>query len=225
MKVITIIPAYNEGNVIKTVVGNALKYSDVLVVDDGSTDQTSNLAREAGAMVVKHSQNRGKGAAIKTGLKKALNDDYQALVLMDGDGQHDPGHIPLLASGINGADMVMGSRFKEGVPEGMALQRRLSNNLTTKLMGYVTGYRLTDSQCGFRAISPLAARLFLDVPYNDYVYESEVLYLASKKKLLIDEKPIPCTYNDEKSYITGINIFNYIIFILKLLSRKLKRED
>lgn len=225
MKIITIIPAYNEGNIIKTVVEEALKYSDVLVVDDGSTDQTSALAREAGAMVLKHSQNRGKGAAIKTGLKKALNYDYHALVLMDGDGQHDPHHIPLLASGISEADMVVGSRFNEGAPEGMALQRRFSNNLTTKLMGYVTGYKLSDSQCGFRAISPQAARLFLDIPYNDYVYESEVLYLASKKKLLINEKPISCSYNGEKSYITGISIFNYIIFTLKLFLSKLKRED
>lgn len=225
MKLITIIPAYNEENVIKTVVEGALKYSDVLVVDDGSTDQTSTLAREAGAMVVKHAKNRGKGAAIKTGLKKALDYDYQVLVFMDGDGQHDPRHIPLLASGIGEADMVVGSRFKEGAPKGMALQRRLSNSLTTKIMGFVTGYHLTDSQCGFRAISPRAARLFLDIPYNDYVYESEVLYLASKKNLLINEKAISCTYGSEKSYITGISIFNYIIFTLKLFLRKLKRED
>jgi len=160
MNVITIIPAYNEEKTIKNIVNCALKYSDVLLVDDGSTDGTSKLAKDAGAKVIKHYRNRGKGAAIKTGLKEALYNDYQVIVLLDGDGQHDPRCIPQLVSYIGNAGIVIGSRFKDGAPEGMPLLRKLSNTLTTHFIRYMTGYQITDSQCGFRVISSNVVRFF-----------------------------------------------------------------
>ncbi len=222
MEIITIIPSYNEEETIKEVVHQALRYSNVLVVDDGSTDDTSKQAVEAGAMIIEHKVNLGKGAAIKTGLKKALDDVYKVIILMDGDGQHNPKCIPLLASGIGEAELVICSRFINGPPLGMTLMRRLSNNLTTYILKYITGYQITDSQCGFRAISFDVARIFLNIPYNDYVYESETIYQASKNGVVIEEKPIPCSYKDEKSYITWINVLNYTLFLLKLFLRELK---
>ncbi|WP_236950981.1 glycosyltransferase family 2 protein [Methanobacterium subterraneum] len=96
MRIITIIPAYNEETAILNVVKGVKKYSDVLVVDDGSTDKTAILAKNVGATVIKHWKNIGKGAAIKTGLKSAIEDDYDFMVLLDGDGQHDPQCIPFL---------------------------------------------------------------------------------------------------------------------------------
>ena len=105
MRIITIIPAYNEENAIAQVVNCVKKYSDVIVVDDGSTDQTSQLAKNAGAKVLKHNKNMGKGAAIKTGLGSAIKDDYDFMVLLDGDGQHDPGCIPFLLDGMDGVDL------------------------------------------------------------------------------------------------------------------------
>ncbi|AEG17224.1 glycosyltransferase family 2 protein [Methanobacterium paludis] len=224
MKLITIIPAYNEEVAIKNVVETALAYSDVLVVDDGSTDRTSQLAKEAGAEVFKHPQNEGKGAAIKTGLKTGLEHGYNTFVVLDGDGQHDPNDIPSLTSAINGAEVVIGSRFKKNLPENIPIQRKLSNAITTKFMRYVTGYTLTDSQCGFRAISNDAAKLFLDIKYDDYVYESEMFYVASKNNITIEEASISCKYGDEKSYVTWRSVLNYIFFILMILLRKLKES-
>lgn len=224
MKIITIIPALNEEKFINDIVERALTHSDVMVVDDGSTDDTFTKATEAGAWVIKHEKNLGKGAAIKTGIIKSLNCKYDIIVIMDGDGQHDPEDIPKLISSMVEADIAIGSRFKNNNPKNMPLQRRLSNKFTTKLIKYVTGYHITDSQSGFRSISNSAAQFFINIPYNDYVYESEVLYQASKNKIKIKEQQISCSYKDEKSYITWINVLKYIFFIFKLILRKLESK-
>ena len=222
MRCITIIPAYNEEEAIESVVGCALKYCDVLVVDDGSNDNTYNLAKTAGARIVKHEKNMGKGAAIKSGLKEALTNDYNIFILLDGDGQHNPDCIPSFISNMGGSELVIGSRFKNGTPENMPVWRKLSNKITTNLIKFVTGYRLTDSQSGFRAMSRNAAGLFQDIKYDDYVYESEMLYKAAKHRIKVSEAPIPCTYGNEKSYVTKIHALKYILFIIGLLGRKLK---
>ena len=222
MKIVTIIPAYNEEFAIETVVNGALKHSDVIVVDDGSTDNTYNLAKSAGAIVIKHDKNKGKGAAIKSGLKKGLKNDYDVFIFIDGDGQHDPDDIPSVTSHINGAKLVVGSRFMEGNPINMPIQRRLSNKITTNLIRYVTGYNLTDSQNGFRALSRDVAKLFIDIKYDDYIYESEMFYRASKNSIIVEEVAIGCTYGIEKSYVTKWHVLIYILFIIRLLFRKLK---
>ena len=222
MKFITIIPAYNEEKAIKSVVECALKYGDVLVVDDGSDDNTYNLAKSADVKIVKHEKNMGKGAAIKSGLKEALNSNYDVLILLDGDGQHNPDCIPSFISNMDGNELVIGSRFKKGNPENMPVWRKLSNKITTNLIKFGTGYRLTDSQSGFRAISRNAAGLFLDIKYNDYLYESEMFYRAARHNIKVSEAPIPCTYGDEKSYVTKMHALKYILFIIGLLGRKLK---
>lgn len=222
MKYITVIPAYNEKDAIGGVVRCALKYSDVLVVDDGSTDNTYDLAKNAGAEVIKHKKNRGKGAAIKSGLKKALNNDYDVLIVLDGDGQHNPDCIHLFTSNIGNNELIIGSRFKKGDPKNMPVQRRLSNKITTNIIKYTTGYKLTDSQSGFRAMSRDAAGLFLDIEYNDYIYESEMLYKAYKNGVKVNEASIPSTYGNEKSYVTKVHAMKYVLFIIRLLGRKLK---
>ncbi|EKF87142.1 glycosyltransferase family 2 protein [Methanobacterium formicicum] len=224
MRIITIIPAYNEENTIAHVVNGVKKYSDVLVVDDGSTDETSALAITAKSNVLKHNKNIGKGAAIKTGLKSAISDDYDLMVLLDGDCQHDPRCIPLLLDGMEGVDLLIGSRFLNMPPQHMPLQRRLSNGITTRLIRFVTGYHITDSQCGFRVISKKAAPFFVDIPYNDYVYESEVLCRASENNLVVSERPIQCIYGNEKSYVRTRHVVHYVMFTLRLLVRKLLRR-
>ena len=220
MKVITIIPAYNEEHTIEKVVKCAKKYSEIVVIDDGSTDQTSSLAGNAGSKIIKHSKNIGKGAAIKTGLQYAIKGDFDFMVLLDGDGQHDPHCIPLLLKGIKSADVIIGSRFINSTPQNMTLPRRISNGITTHLIRYVTGYQITDSQCGFRVISKKAAPFFVDIPYNDYVYESEVLFKASKNNLIVGEMPIECIYGNEKSYVRFRHVIHYTIFTLRLLMGK-----
>jgi glycosyltransferase involved in cell wall biosynthesis len=222
MKIITIIPAFNEENSIGNVVRGALKYSDVLVVDDGSTDNTSNLAKKSGAYVIKHVNNAGKGAAIKSGLNKAINDGYDIIILMDGDGQHNPHHIPQLISDMDNLSIVIGSRFKNGVPKNMPKQRKLSNKITTKIIQYITGYKITDSQSGFRAFSSDIAKHFLEIRYDDYVYESEMLYRAFKNNIRIKEVSIPAIYSVEKSHIKTKHALNYIIYTLSRLIDNIK---
>ncbi|BDZ67531.1 glycosyltransferase family 2 protein [Methanobacterium ferruginis] len=224
MRIITIIPAYNEEDAIGNVVNGVNKYSDILVVDDGSTDETSFLAVNAGARIVKHAKNMGKGAAIKTGLEYALDNDYDLMILLDGDGQHNPQCIPRLLDGMNGVDVLIGSRFLDNTSLNMLLHRRLSNIITTQLIRFVTGYNLTDSQCGFRVISKKAAPLFINIPYNDYVYESEVLCKASENNLVVVEVPIECIYGDEKSYVRFRHVIHYMMFTLRLLVLKLFRR-
>ena len=116
MKTLIIIPAYNEELTIGSVVALARKYGDVLVVDDGSADRTSEIARNAGAFVIKHETNMGKGAALRTGFEYALSMDYKIVVTLDADGQHNPDEIPVLLEPIvNGkADLVIGSRYLNG---------------------------------------------------------------------------------------------------------------
>ncbi|CDG64281.1 MAG: hypothetical protein PWQ15_183 [Methanobacterium sp.] len=224
MRIITIIPAYNEEITIDKMVRIVQKYSDLVVVDDGSLDETALRAKNAGAHVLKHTKNRGKGAAIKTGLEYAIKNDYDIMILMDGDGQHDPHCIPLLLDGMEGADLLIGSRFLDRVPPNMPLHRRFSNNITTSIIRFITGYHLTDSQCGFRAISKNAAPIFTEIPYNDYVYESEVLCKAAENNLVVAEKPIQCIYGTEKSYVRGRHVVHYLLFTLRILVRKLLRR-
>lgn len=224
MKYIIIIPAYNEETIIGKVVSDSLKYSDVLVVDDGSSDRTSELTREARGKVIKHEKNLGKGAALKTGIKYALKEGYDAMVMLDGDGQHDPQFIPQLVESLDDAGMIIGSRFLEGPPEGMALQRRFSNKLTTNLLKFTTGYHITDSQSGFRIFSQDAARVFLEIPYDDYEFESEMLFQASLNNLPVKEIPIPSSYKGEKSYITRIKILKYTYYVFKVILRDLTRR-
>jgi len=224
MRIVTIIPAYNEEKTIKEVVEVALKYSDVLVVDDGSTDNTFSIANKSGSLVIKHDKNLGKGAAIKTGFKNALDNEYEIFVVMDGDGQHDPEFISALVSKMDDADIVIGSRFKGSDPDSMPVQRRFSNKLTTEIIKFVTGYHITDSQSGFRSFSISAARVFSDIIYDDYRYESEMFFQALKYKMVIKEQQIFCKYQDEKSHITWIHVLNYIIFVFKLLLRKYQNK-
>ncbi|WP_236950980.1 glycosyltransferase family protein [Methanobacterium subterraneum] len=125
---------------------------------------------------------------------------------------------------MDGVDLLIGSRFLNMTPQNMPLQRRLSNGITTWLIRFMTGYHITDSQCGFRVISKKAAPFFTGISYNDYVYESEVLCKASENDLVVGERPIQCIYGNEKSYVRARHVLHYLMFTLRLLVRKLLRR-
>ncbi|BAW31230.1 MAG TPA: glycosyltransferase family 2 protein [Methanothermobacter sp.] len=220
MKIVIIIPAYNEEATISEVVKEALKHGDTIVVDDGSSDNTGILAKKAGAKVIKHEKNKGKGAALKTGVRSIINSGYDVIIFMDGDGQHDPKYIKPLASRINSAQIVIGSRFLGDISK-MPLKRRFSNRITTYILKHLTGYHLTDSQSGFKAINANCAQMLLKIPYDDYIYESELICAAAAHNLIVDEIPITCNYDLEKSYIGIADLLKYMIFIARLLSLKI----
>lgn len=196
-KIIAAIPAYNEARHIEEIVSSTLQYvNQVIVVDDGSTDGTGERAREAGATVIKHPTNLGKGVAINTAFKTAREINPCAMVLLDADGQHRPEEIPQLLGPVlnNQADMVVGSRFlaNNDIPKYRMLGQTVLN-ITTNLG---SGIKLTDTQSGFRAFSRKAIER-LAFKETGFAVESEMQFRANRCGLKVTEVPINTNY-DEK---------------------------
>ena len=200
-KVAALIAAYGEERQIGAVVRRASLYVDhVLVVDDGSTDQTARQAREAGAEVVAHSRNQGKGAAIKTGLRHLLAGGFDYIILLDGDGQHSPDEIPIFlrAAAKSGSSLVVGSRMDQ--TQGMPLIRRWVNRYMSAKISERCGQRVPDTQCGFRLVQASCAAALLGSS-NHYDYETEMLLLAARQGCAIESVPITTIYHDQESKI------------------------
>jgi glycosyltransferase involved in cell wall biosynthesis len=212
MMVVCVIPELNEESTISKVVQGAKKYCDsVIVVDDGSTDETAVKAREAGAKVIEHIVTLGTGAALLTGFKAALKAGAEVLLTMDGDGQHDPEDAPRLLKPIldGEADMVIGSRFL-GEPKGMPFHKRVGNKMLSALTSIVCGRKITDSQSGFRAYSRKVLETVMhEAP--DYAWASEILTLACEKGFRVKEVPIKTIYFKRRfrgaSILDGAKIF------------------
>lgn len=194
MKLIITIPAFNEettlGNVIdsikKVMKGTKYKYS-LLVVNDGSTDNTVSVAKSKGAIVVSHSRNYGLAETFKTEMQKCIGLGADVIVHTDADGQYRAEDIPkLLAKLEEGHDLVLGSRFA-GHIESMPLIKRIGNRLFSKVLSKLTRTKITDGQTGFRAFTREVAML----PINStYTYTQEQLMRAAKSKMRIAEIPV-----------------------------------
>lgn len=194
-QVVVAIPAYNEDRFIGSVVLKVRRHVDVvLVVDDGSGDQTAAVAAAAGAEVIRHPTNRGKAAAINTAFQWARERRVDALVLIDGDGQHTPGEIPsLVAPVLQGtADMVIGTRFG-GVPSRIPGYRRAGQRLLTWLTNVTSGMTVSDSQSGFRAFSSRAVQQ-MHFESRRFALESEMQCIARSAGLRVTEVPITAIY-------------------------------
>ena len=198
MNLIVMIPAYNEEQTIGRVIKEIPRKIDgidkvkILVVDDGSTDKTVAIAKEAGAdKIVRHPINRGVGVAFSTGLDEALKNGADIIVNLDADGQFNPGDIPKLIKPIidKESDIVIGSRFldKDMRPD-MPFMKRIGNNIFTNLINKMAKTKLTDTQCGFRALSrEVAMNIIL---FGKFTYTQEVLLDAAKKGFKVKEIPI-----------------------------------
>jgi len=185
-----IIPTLNGAGTIAEVVRTTLQYvSQVLVIDDGSTDDTGLAAAEAGANVIRHDINLGKGAGLCTGFRWAAEQGYEAAVTLDADGQTDPRFIPALFDAYRnqGADIVIGSRA--AYMSGMRWYRYLANLASSWLVSIVAGQRIEDSQSGYRLIR---VSVWLDVEPRSpgYEAESEFLIDAARRKYRIANVPI-----------------------------------
>jgi len=217
LRVFCVIPAFNEEKYIYDVAKIAKEFVDVVVVvDDGSIDKTFSRAIDSGAVVLRHEENMGKGAALRTGFKYALEHGADIVVTLDGDMQHDPLEIPKFLEKIReeDADIVVGSRFLEKV-KGMPIQRRLSNFITTKVLNKVFKVPVTDSQSGFRAFK---RKVLEKVTFKDNRYgaETEILIEAKRKGFNIVEVPISVKYENQKSKIRPIReTFSWIWLIIK----------
>lgn len=205
-KVAALIPAYREERHIRTVAARTLAQLDtVLVVDDGSPDDTASEARAAGVEVLRHERNHGKGAAIKTGLR-ALTEraGIEFILILDGDGQHLPEEIPHFLDEVrrSGAPMIVGNRM--GVLAKMPLVRRLTNLTMSRLISAACGQAIPDSQCGFRMFRRDLAVAFLGCPSSQYDFESEMLVLASRRGCQIGAAAVSTIYGEEKSKIRPV---------------------
>ncbi len=199
-----IIPAYNASGYLPRVLRDICRSADcssLLVIDDGSEDRTALEAGTAGVRSIRHAQNRGKGAALKTGVRAALLDPgTKAIITMDADGQHDPADLPALYEAWvrTGADMVIGRRPIRG--SGMPVHRRLSNMTTSFLVSSRTGVRIPDSQCGYRLLSRKLAESFLP-DADGFEAETEWIIKAAIKGFVISSVPVRTVYRDEKSHM------------------------
>ncbi|MDD1703047.1 MAG: glycosyltransferase family 2 protein, partial [Methanoregula sp.] len=195
-EIVAVIPAYNEELVIGSVVLKARQYvNKVIVVDDGSRDQTRNVAEMAGAEVIALEKNGGKANALFVGLRRAREEGCRAAVIIDGDGQHKAQDIPQVMSPVlNGnADMVIGSRFLSHNNDVPAY-RRLGQKTLDVFTNFGCGYRVTDSQSGFRAFSRKALEN-MDFNSKGYGIESDMIAHFAKRGLSICEVPISVRYD------------------------------
>lgn len=213
-KLVALVPAYNAAGYVGKVVRRTLTRVDrVLVVDDGSTDGSGEEAREAGAGVIRHAANCGKGAALKTGLAQCGKWDCDWIILLDADGQHDPDDIPrLLAGRDSGARLVIGNRMTQ--TGNMPFTHRVGNRLSSWILSRLCRQPLADSQCGFR----LLHRSLLDVlklTADRYEVDSEMLILAARAGHRIASVPVATIYADERSHIRPIgDMFRMIRLLL-----------
>ena len=202
LKAAAIIPAYREEKHIGDVVRRTRQQLDhVLVVDDGSNDQTAQRAREAGAEVIVHSQNRGKGEAIKTGLRHWLDRQFTHVIVLDADGQHLPEEIDrFIAAAASAAEpsFFLGNRMNDLA--GMPFIRRVVNRYMSRRISLLSAQQIPDTQCGFRMLDRQLIPQLLGGA-NRFDYETEMLIIASRKGYRIESVPITTVYSDEVSNI------------------------
>jgi glycosyltransferase involved in cell wall biosynthesis len=221
-RVVAIIPAYNEERSVGSVVLRLRPLADqVIVVNDGSADQTAEVARLAGATVVNHPVNRGYGAAIRTGLEAAARLNPAAVVLLDADGQHRIEDVPALLEPIldDAADVVVGSRFVDGRTRVPTVRRFAQHGLTL-LTNAGSGVSLTDSQSGMRAFGPRAVRSLLSSRASSMAAASEMQFLASDADLRVQEVPIEIRYFQEVKRSAVSHGLDVLSGILQLISQR-----
>ncbi len=194
-RIIAAIPCFDEERFIGSVVLKTSKYVDsVIVIDDGSCDATAEVATAAGAKVHKHGENRGYGAAIRTALAKGQQLGADVLVVLDGDGQHNPNDIPSLVSPLieGEADVAVGSRFLEKGSKP-PLYRRFGQRVLTTATNLASGQKVTDSQSGFRAYSAKALKE-LTLTESGMSASSEIQFAIGRSGLRVVEVPINVSY-------------------------------
>ena len=186
-------PALDEARRIRRVVEavrRQLDAADVLVVDDGSTDDTAGEARAAGAVVAPHATNLGYGAALQTGYRFALRNGYDAVLQLDADGQHDPASIPRLLEALQDADVVVGSRFLGGDSYRPPLLRRLGMALFGWVASGLAHQRLTDPTSGYQALSRRALAFHAHERYPADYPDADVLAMVARSGLRLVEVPV-----------------------------------
>jgi glycosyltransferase involved in cell wall biosynthesis len=218
--IVALIPGYQEGPRIAAVVASARRFLAVVVVDDGSTDDTAAQAGAAGATVLVQRPNAGKGAALRTGFRHALEKGATAVVTLDADGQHDPAEIPLFLTAFEttGAELIIGRRDFATMPPA----RRLSNTLGGWLFSVAVGRRVADNQSGYRLIGRTLMTALLDSTESGFEFEVEMIARCIALGLPIAEVPIRTIYAGEPSHIRPWRHFTEFLRVTRAARRIVK---
>jgi glycosyltransferase involved in cell wall biosynthesis len=217
MKICIIIPAHNESREIDRLVREIKKeHPDVLVVDDGSTDNTAEIASDAGALVLKSQVNLGKGFCLRKGFDYALAHNFDAVITMDGDGQHLPQDLKsfLSLAGVSKSGILIGNRMLD--TKKMPRIRILTNKFMSWLISRLCRQAISDTQCGFRLIKrPVLEKITLAT--DKYEIETEILIKASRSGFKIESVPITTVYRGEKSQINPFtDTLRFLKFIVNI---------
>lgn len=220
-RIIVLIPAFNEANNISWLVNQLEEYLPVLVVDDGSIDDTAELAQEAGAHVLRQKPNQGKGAALQAGFRWAISNDLEAALILDGDGQHDPREIPKFLSTYQTckADLIIGARDFNQMPP----VRRLANTLGRLTFSWALGRQVRDNQSGYRLVSRRLMETMLSSKNSGFEFEVEMVVNCVRRGFELKWVPIRTIYAGETSHI---NPLKHLINFLRLLwwTKRVSRE-
>lgn len=200
-KICILIPVLNEAQTIATVVSSLRAQNlDVVVIDDGSTDDSGAIARRNGATVIRHEIKNGKGQSLRDGFRYAFERGYDGVITMDGDGQHDAADIGqfLRLAAKERPGIIVGNRMAD--PRGMPRIRCLTNRFMSFLISSACGQRIPDTQCGYRYID---SRILREVPLacDGFEIETEILMKSAKRGFRIDSVPVTTIYRDEESKI------------------------
>lgn len=209
-RVAALIPAFNCSATVGPVVAGVLQHvSLVLVVDDGSGDDTARQAREAGAHVLRLEQNRGKGEAVRTGLPWLLAGEWTHILMLDADGQHEPNDIPGFLALADEYDLIVGNRLH--TPQAIPGKRFWTNYVGTRALSLMTGFPLEDSQCGFRLVRTSVLRR-MELIGRRYSVDTEILVRAGRMRVAFAHVPVRVIYNGQVSHFRPLRDTVHIVF-------------
>jgi glycosyltransferase involved in cell wall biosynthesis len=225
-RILALIPAHDEAPRIGPVVRGALAHVPVLVVDDGSSDATASIAEAAGARVLRQAPNQGKGAALRAGFRAAIAEGAEAVVTLDGDGQHDPAELPAFLAAYarrtlagETTELIIGRRDFRRMPP----LRRASNWLGTLTLSAAVGRWIEDNQSGYRLVGRRLMAATLDSAESGFAFEVEMIAICLRQGWPIDWVPVRTIYGDERSHIRALRHLREFLGVTRR-ARRIARE-
>jgi glycosyltransferase involved in cell wall biosynthesis len=223
---LALIPAHDEAPRIGPVVTAALRHLPVLVIDDGSGDDTATVAEAAGARVLRQRPNQGKGAALRAGFRAALGEGVEAVITLDADGQHDPAELPAFLGAYarrtvagEATELIIGRRDFRRMPP----VRRLSNWLGTVVLSTAVGRRIDDNQSGYRLVGRRLMAATLESAESGFAFEVEMIAICLRERWPIDWVPIRTIYGEERSHIRPLRHLREFLAVTRR-ARRIARE-